>query len=171
MLRLAKAFWDIALRRRSPAHLPASRLLLALVAAAVASLEVLGAWLPPGPGGRILVRVALSVGLPLAFAWAVLVLAHHPQRFLQTAIALLGVAVLAQAALYPLGSLLDLVGPDRLLSVPLGILLLAGLAWYVLACANIWCAALETGLGVGAAISIGYLLLTMALEQQLLPNG
>ena len=33
MLRLAKAFWDIALWRASPAQLPASRFLLCLVAA------------------------------------------------------------------------------------------------------------------------------------------
>ncbi len=170
MLRLAKAFWDIALRRQSPAQLPASRMLLALVAAAAAALEIIGALLPPAGGGRIGMRVALSVGLPLAFAWAVLAIARHPQRFLQTASALLGVAVLAQAALYPLGSLLSLLGPDRLASLPLGVLLLAGLVWYVAACANIWSAALETGLGVGAALSIGYLLLSMMIEQRLLPD-
>jgi hypothetical protein len=36
MLRLAKAFWEIALWRRTPAQLPASLFLLALVAAAAA---------------------------------------------------------------------------------------------------------------------------------------
>jgi hypothetical protein len=33
MLRIAKAFWDIALWRKSPAQLPASLFLLGLVAA------------------------------------------------------------------------------------------------------------------------------------------
>jgi len=47
MLRLVKAFCDIALWRKSPAQLPASLFLLGLVAAAVALLEVLGALLPP----------------------------------------------------------------------------------------------------------------------------
>ena len=78
MLRLAKAFWDIALWRRSPAHLPASLFLLGMVSAAVALLEVLGAMLPPGPSDRILTRVILSVGLPLVFAR--LVLAVGPKR-------------------------------------------------------------------------------------------
>jgi len=41
MLRLAKAFLDIALWRKSPAQLPASLLLLGIVACAVAALEVL----------------------------------------------------------------------------------------------------------------------------------
>jgi hypothetical protein len=171
MLRLAKAFWEIALWRRSPAQLPASGFLLGLVAAAVAMLEVLGALLPPGPSDRIATRVCLSVGLPLLFAWAVLTIARHGQRFLQTGTALLGVAVLAELVLYPLGSLLNVIGSDRLASIPLGVLLFMGLIWYLLACANIWRAALDSGVGVGIAVSVGYLLLSMVLEQQLLPDA
>jgi hypothetical protein len=171
MLRLAKAFWDIALWRRSPAQLPASGFLLGLVAAAVAILEVLGALLPPGPSDRILIRVTLSVGLPLLFAWAVLSIARHGQRFLQTGIALLGVAVLAELVLYPLDSLFNVIGADRPASIPLGFLLFVGLIWYLLACANIWRAALDSGIGVGIAISVGYFLLSVALEQQLLPDA
>ncbi|MDB6084049.1 MAG: hypothetical protein JWN43_1930 [Gammaproteobacteria bacterium] len=171
MLRLAKAFWDIALWRRSPAQLPASLFLLGLVAAAVALLEVLGAMLPPSSSDRIFTRVVLSVGSPLVFAWVVLTVARHRQRFLQTGIALLGVAVLAELVLYPLGSLLNVVGSDRAAAIPLGLLLFAGLIWYLLACANIWRAALDSGLGLGLAISVGYLLLSMVLEQQLLPDA
>jgi hypothetical protein len=171
MLRLAKAFWDIALSRRSPAQLPASVFLLFLVAAAAGVLEVLGALLPPNPSGRVLTRVALSVGLPLLFAWVVLAIARRRQRFLQTGTALLGVAVLAQLVLYPLGALLNLIGTDRPASIPLGLLLFVGLIWYLLACANIWRAALDTGLGLGAAMSVGYLLLSMALEQLVLPES
>jgi hypothetical protein len=170
MLRIAKAFWDIAIWRKSPAQLPASLFLLGLVAAAAGLLEVLGALLPPNPSGRILTRVILSVGLPLLFAWVVLVIARQRQRFLQTGIALLGVAVLAQLVLYPLDSLLNFIGIDRPASIPLGVLLFVGLIWYLLACANIWRAALDAGVGLGAAISVGYLLLSMALEQQLLPE-
>jgi hypothetical protein len=170
MLRIVKAFWDIALWRKSPAQLPASLFLLGLVAAAAALLEVLGALLPPNPSGRIATRVILSVGLPLLFAWVVLGIARRPQRFLQTGIALLGVAVLAQLVLYPLGSLLNFIGVDRPASIPLGVLLFVGLIWYLLACANIWRAALDAGVVIGAAISVGYLLLSMALEQQLLPE-
>jgi hypothetical protein len=170
MLRLAKAFWDIALWRKSPAQLPASAFLLCLVAAVAAALEALGALLPPSPGGRILVRVAVSVALPLLFAWVVLAIARQRQRFLQTGTALLGVAVLAQLVFYPLGSLLNFIGTDRPASIPLGLLLFAGLIWYLLACANIWRAALDARLGVGAMISVGYLVLSIALEQQLLPE-
>ena len=170
MLRLAKAFWDIALWRRTPAQLPASLFLLGLVAAAAAAIEVLSAFLPPASTDRIFTRIVLSVGSPLAFAWAVLVLARHRERFLQTGIALLGVGVLAELVLYPLGSLIHVIGSDRLEAVPFGILMLLGLIWYLLACANIWRAALESGLSIGLVISVGYLLLSIALEQQLLPD-
>ena len=171
MLRLAKAFWDIAVWRQSPAQLPASLFLLGLVAAAVALLEVVGALLPPGPGDRLLLRVVLSVGLPLLFTWLVLSVTRHPHRFLQTGSALLGVAVLAELVLYPVGSLLNVVGADRPLSLPLGLLLFVGLIWYLLACANIWRSALDSGIGLGLAVSVGYLLLSMAVEQQLLPDA
>jgi hypothetical protein len=170
MLRLAKAFWDIALWRRTPAQLPASLFLLALVAVAAALIEVLSAFLPPASSDRLLTRIVLSVGLPLGFAWIVLVLGRHRERFLQTGIALLGVGVLAELVLYPLGSLIHVIGADRLEAVPLGILMLLGLIWYLLACANIWRAALESGLSIGLVISVGYLLLSIALEQQLLPD-
>jgi hypothetical protein len=170
MLRLAKAFWDIALWRKTPAQLPASMFLLGLVAAVAALLEVVEALLPPGPSDRILVRIALSVGLPLAFTWAVLTIARHRQRFLQTGIALLGVAVLAELVLYPLGALFNYLGSDHPVAIPLGLLLFVGFIWYLLACANIWRAALDSGLALGAAISVGYLLLSFALGQQLLPG-
>jgi hypothetical protein len=171
MLRLAKAFWDIALWRRTPAQLPASLFLLALVAGTAALLEVLSAFLPPVSSGRIFTRIALTVGLPLGFAWAVLVLARRPQRFLQTGIALLGVGVLAELVLYPIGSLVHVIGSDRLASLPLGFAMLIGLIWYVLACANIWRAALDSGIALGVAVSLGYLLLSIFLEQLLLPDA
>jgi len=170
MLRLAKAFLDIALWRKSPAQLPASTFLLGLVASLVAVLELLSALLPPNPSDRVLMRVALSVGLPLVFAWVVLRIAGRPQRFLQTGSALLGVALLAQLLLYPLDSLLSLIGNDRLASLPLILLLFMGVVGYVFACVNIWRAALDAGVAVGAVVSIGYLLLSMALEQQLLQS-
>jgi hypothetical protein len=170
MLRLAKAFLDIALWRQTPAHLPASLLLLALVACAAALMEVLGALLTPGPQERIVARVALEVGLPLAFTWVVLAVGRRRARFLQTATALLGVAVLAEIVLYPLGAVRGAIGDDRMASIPLGLLLLVGFIWYLVACAHIWRAALDSGLIVGGVISVGYLMVSIALEQQLLPH-
>jgi hypothetical protein len=170
MQRLAKAFLDIALWRRTPAHLPASLLLLALTAFAAGLMEVLGALLSPGPQDGILVRIALEVGLPPAFAWAVLAVARKRERFLQTATALLGVGILAALILYPLGAMYRALGEDRIVSIPIGIVLFAGLIWYLLACAHIWRAALDSGLLLGGIISVGFFVLSIAFEQQLLPQ-
>ena len=170
MLRLAKAFWDIALWRRSPAQLPASLFLLALISFVATLLEIVSAFLPPVSTDRLFTRIVLSVCLPLAFAWAILLVARRRLRFLQTSIALLGVGVLAETVLYPIGSLIHILGPDGTASVPLGVMMLAGLIWYLLACANIWRAALDSGLTLGVVISVGYLLLSIAVEQQLLPD-
>ena len=175
MLRLAKAFWDLALWRISPAQLPASWFLLLLVILAVALLEVVGALLPGAGTGSLATRIScgvlLGVSVPLAWAWAILALMQRRQRFLQTACALLGVGVLAEMILYPLGSLLDVIGIDDPAAVPIGLLSFAGLVWYLLACANIWKAALETGLSLGLAISVGYVVVSVALERFLLPGA
>jgi NhaP-type Na+/H+ and K+/H+ antiporter len=77
---------------------------------------------------------------------------------------------MAEILLYPIGSLIHVIGSERLAAVPLGVLMLVGLIWYLLACANIWRAALDSGLSWGVVISVGYLLLSIALEQQLLPD-
>ena len=127
MLRLAKAFLDIAFWRKSPAQLPASVLLLCLVAGAAALLEVIGALLARGAErARFSLRIVLTVLLPLAFAWVVLAIARQRQRFLQTGTALLGVAVLAEFVLYPLGSLMNIVGSRPGRRLPLGVLCWSG---------------------------------------------
>ena len=170
MLRLAKAFWDLALWRITPAQLPASLFLLGLVTAAAALVELAGALLPPVQSDRIAMRIALSVILPLIWTWTILSVTRHRQRFLQTSSALLGVAALAELVLYPLGSLLNVFGLDHPAAIPLGFLSFVGLVWYLLACANIWRAALNAGLSVGIAVSVGYLALSIVLEQFLLPE-
>ncbi|HMD73158.1 MAG TPA: hypothetical protein VKG05_04795 [Steroidobacteraceae bacterium] len=171
MLRLAKAFCDLALWRISPAQLPPSAFLLGLVAALVALIEVAGALVPPPAPESIAARILLSVGLPLAWASGILRLASRRERFLQTAIALLGVGALALLVLYPLDWLSQTLGTDHPAAIPLVFAWLIALVWYMLACAHIWRAALESRLGVGVAVSMGYLLLWMLLEQTLLPDA
>jgi hypothetical protein len=158
MLRLAKAFWDIALwrarrrncRRRVPAGAGGR-------ARRAARGDQAHSCCRPRPID--LTRILLSVGLPLGVRLGVLRLARR-QRFLQTGIALLGVGALANSCLYPLGSLSQLIGSDRRPPCRWDLLLI-GLIWYLLACANIWRAALDSRLGLGVAVSVGYLLLSM----------
>lgn len=171
MLLLAKAFLDIALRRKTPAYLPASLFLLVLVACAAALTEVLGALLPPPPNGQIPLRIALEVGMPLAFTWVVLALARRRARFLQTATALLGVGALALLILYPLDSLIHVLGQDQLMALPIGVIWAAVFIAYLFACAHIWRSALDSGLLLGVGISLGYFLLSSLIEHRLLAQA
>jgi len=171
MLLLAKAFLDIALRRQTPANLPASLLLLVLAACAAALAEVLGALLPPPPNGQIPLRIVLEVGVPLAFTWGLLALARRRARFLQTATALLGVGALAQLILYPLDSLIHLLGEGQLIALPIGVIWIAVLIGYLLACAHIWRSALDSGLLLGVGISLGYWVLSILIGQGLLAQA
>ena len=171
MLRLAKAFWDIALWRRTPAQLPASVFLLVLVAAVVAVLEVAGALLPPGPGGP---HCRAGARLP----WVCR--SHGPGRCSAsraTASDSCRPAVRCSAS-RPWRSSCSIrwarcstcSAEKSPVAIPLGLLLFVGLIWYLLACANIWRSALDSGLALGAAVALGYLLLSILLEQQLLPD-
>jgi hypothetical protein len=171
MLLLAKAFLDIALRRQTPAYLPASLLLLGLAAGAMALAEVLGALLPPPPNGQIPLRILLQVGQPLAFSWVLLAAARRRARFLQTATALLGVGALAALILYPLDSLIRVMGEDRWMSLPVGVLWTAVFIGYLLACAHIWRSALDAGLLLGVVITLGYFVLSSLIGHRLLAQA
>jgi hypothetical protein len=171
MLRLAKAFLDIALWRQTPAHLPASVLLLTLAAIAAALAEVLGALLPPPPNGQIPLRIVLEVGMPLAFTWLMLAAARRRDRFLQTASAQLGVGALAAVILYPLNSVLRLVGQESFAALPIGVLYTAILIGYLLACAHIWRSALDSGMVLGLAVSFGYFTASLIIEQRVMPQA
>src|SRR5260370_4699850 len=145
MLRLVKAFLDIALRRQTPAYLPASLFLLLLAAGVAALAEVFGALLPPPPNDAILMRIVLGVGLPAAFTWVLLSLTRRRARFLQTATALLGVGSLAEFILYPLDSVVRLIGVDNLLALPIGVLWTTFFIGYLLSGAQIWRSAFLSG--------------------------
>ena len=168
MLRLAKAFLNIALWRQTPADLPASVLLLVLAAGTAALAEVLGALLPPPPNGQLVLRVALAVAMPLLFAWVLLALTRRRERFLQTSTALMGVGALAAVVVYPLTSLSGVLGEQNAVSFPLDVLALALSIGYLLACAHIWRSALDSSYLLGAVISLGYLIFSMSVSAQVL---
>jgi hypothetical protein len=63
------------------------------------------------------------------------------------------------------------MGEDKFISIPIRLLLSVGVIWYLLACAHVWRAALDSGLLLGGVISLGYLVLSIVLEQQMLPQS
>jgi hypothetical protein len=99
---------------------------------------------PPAPES-IASRILLERGSAARVGLGVLRLANRRERFLQTAIALLGVGALALLVLVSAwaGSA---ISSAPIIRSPFRWYLLAdrGLVWYMLACAHIWRAALES---------------------------
>ncbi|NEX16149.1 MAG: hypothetical protein C1943_05815 [Halochromatium sp.] len=163
MLAIINFFIDLALLRRAPQDLPASAALLLLVLAAGLVAGLLLA-LTAGVGlGSGLLQSLLDLGLMLGALSLALRLLERSQRFLQTATALLGVdTLITLMALLP-------VGLARPVDTESGLLALAGLlfmllvAWSVLATGHILRHAFGLTLMQGAAIAIGFDLLSFVI--------
>jgi hypothetical protein len=159
VLQFLKVFLDIVLWRRGPQDLPASALLFVLVTAAYVAVSVVQLMMLHEAGGVWFVFVVLDPALLLGGTWLLLRLFGHPERFLQTATAVLGTgALLGVLAYLPLQWLLDSVGatPESTLA---GIAALALVVIFALVTGRILKLALETSLFTGVAIALTYFLL------------
>lgn len=102
MWPLASAFFDVAIHRRGPEDLPASRFLVALLLppyllSAVAQLAI-----GVDAGGAEVAFVIADACAYLVFVWFVLSLFKKPARFRQTATAVLGTAIWLNVLSLPL---------------------------------------------------------------------
>jgi hypothetical protein len=167
MTRLLSSLAQIALLRKDPGVLPASFLLVALLAVAYASASALHAFV--SNEDRIVARAAIDLGLTLAFFWALLALTRRSHRYAQTISAVLGVYVL----------IAPLIAVFLLLRKPAESIYFVWLVtttgsvlvviWYLLIVAHIVKCALDTGLVTGYAIAVTWLLATLALTARLVP--
>ena len=73
--------------------------------------------------------------------------------------------------LYPLDSLIRVMGEDKWASLPVGVLWTAVFIGYLLACAHIWRSALDSGFLLGVAITFGYLVLSISINHRLLAQS
>lgn len=159
MLQFLKVFLDIVLWRRGPQDLPASTLLLVLTGVAyvlvsvvqLASLdESVAAWF---------VFVVLDPLLLGGGIWLVLRLFKRPERFLQTATAVLGTAALLGAGLFlPLQWLASAMhlGPG---SAEAGMIALSLVVVFALVSGRILMLATESNMFTGVALALTYYLL------------
>lgn len=170
MQALIKAFWEIALWRRSPADLPDSAALLAVTGLAYAALSALQSYLLFGTASllsRTLADLAL-LALPL---WILLALARRRARYRQTLTALLGAGVV----LSPFVILLLVLKAPAESAYPLALAVWGGsvavVLWYLLAVGFILRAALDTGAFTGVAIALAYVAGSSAALSALFPAG
>ena len=182
MWRLVLAFADIALHRRSPADLPASRFLFALSLVVylmvglitirvgnpdrrLLDVSFLGSQIDIGFVGVIVLETAVYLG----FVWLVLRAFERPGRFLQTATALVGVETLISLIGIPVLAWIDTVraaGGEPTAGTFVYLLLFL---WSLDVAGFIISKAIQNAYFVGVLIVIGYFMVSFALREQFLP--
>jgi hypothetical protein len=158
-----KLFLDIVLWRRGPQDLPASSLLFWLTLVAYVAVSAIQLSLLEESGATWVVFLLADPLLLTGCVWMILKLYNHPERFLQTATAVLGTGALLGLLLYlPLQVLLSLLGlgPDSGLARFFALVLLASFA---LVTGRILKLGTESNLFTGVAISLTYFFLINSL--------
>jgi hypothetical protein len=154
-----KTFLDIVLWRRGPQDLPSSALLFWLTLAAYIVVSVIQLAVLGETGITWFVFLVIDPALLTASVWLMLRLYGHPERFRQTAAAVLGTGALLGLVLYlPLQLLLTALGqgPQSGLSVVFALVLLATFA---LVNGRILKLGTDSNLLTGVAVSLTYFLL------------
>jgi hypothetical protein len=163
LLVIVNFFIELALLRRAPQDLPASQALLAIVlivgiGAGLLLAMTAGVGLASG-----LVQSLLDLGLMLVALWLALRFVAHSERFVQAATALIGIdTLITLLALLPVGLARPADADSGLLALA-GLLFLLLVAWSVLATGHILRHAFGLTLIQGAAIAIGFDLLSFVI--------
>lgn len=171
MLQFLKVFVDIVLWRRGPQDLPASTLLCVLVTVAYVAVSVIQLAMLHEVGRIWFVFVVLDPALLIGGTWLLLRLYRHPERFVQTATAVLGTGALLGLVVYlPLQWLLQVAGagPESTFA---GLAALSLVVMFALVTGRILKLAMDSNLFTGVAISLTYFLLINLLLELLSGRG
>ena len=168
MASVLQLFVDMVRLRTRPQDLPASDGLLigSVVAVIVASLLAIRQLYPVD---LALARTGLDLALQFAFVTGALRMTGHPERFRQTFTALCGTGAILVLLTWPLlDILIDRTPADDLFL--LALLLLFGVyGWSVTVIGHILRHALDLSLRRGVLIALGYVLLSTAIADTLVP--
>ena len=182
MWRLVQVFADIALHRRGPEELPASRFLFSLILSTYLAVGFLSL-IVSEPAERLLDLTILGYTLQLSFigliiletffylwfVWLVLRVFDHSRRFLQTATALLGAETLLSIVGIPILAWIDAVrdsGGEPSAGTFVYLLLFL---WSLDVAGFVLSRALQNAYFVGVLIVIGYVMISFTLRDYLFP--
>ncbi|HZF17269.1 MAG TPA: hypothetical protein VE046_15130 [Steroidobacteraceae bacterium] len=169
MAELARIFFNIALLRRGPQDLPASKFLLGalLLVSGLVNLAVALAF--ELDTRLMLARFALAAVLSLVLTIAILSVASRPQRFLQTATALIG----AELVTVPLALLLFILAKPYhdFTHHPPWLQFLDGLyeAWNIVIAGYVYRMALERSLLAGVLLAFACEIIVVLAVQGAFP--
>lgn len=151
MLKLLQTFLDIALWRKGPQDLPASRFLALLVLVIYVATSFVQIRLFDLKLRSAALIIAVDVAMLMAWLWLVLAFFGRRQRFVQTITAVLGVGVLLAALDILVRSIQLAMGPAQ--NLPDYWLLLRFVA-IALIMGRIFMHALDRGLVTGMALTV-----------------
>ncbi len=167
MLILPKLLWDIALWRRGPRDLPASRSVLAIAALLYLLSSVALTRLVNGPDYAF-THGAVDLGFTLAAFSLCLRVGDRAHRTLQTLTAVLGTGALLTVPALVLSAVgLQLTPPGADTAALTLLLVLPVLIWQIAVLAHIVQQALDAQLVTGIAFSTSYLIASIVIESQL----
>jgi len=163
MREIIRLYVQIALLRRGPQDLPASRLLLLLTVCGYAAVNALvSGLLPPSTGWPP--QLAVDVLFTLAWYAALLQLAGRSERFLQTATAVFGFQSVLSPPLIASEWLMRRFGQDTTWQLPIAVAGLALVIWLIWANSHVVKAALDWS----SATSVALVILQIVAGQLLL---
>jgi hypothetical protein len=169
MIEFARVFFNIALLRRGPQDLPASVFLFVLL---IGIAFLLNLAVAAGFGFDLLLTVereTLATGLGLTLTLAILSIAGRRQRFLQTAIALLGTALLLAPIDVVLLGIASAIG--SLTDPPDWIRVIEGLnvAWGVVIGGHVYRCALERNFLICVVLALACEIMALSAVESLFP--
>lgn len=165
MTGLVRSLADIAMLRGDPGSLPSSWASVALFVLAYAVADIVVAW--TGGVQPVLARTAVDLALTLPFFWLLLAITRRTHRFRQTINAALGVYVLLTPVIIVLLLLWNQARSNEALALLLTASFTIFMIWYLLIVGHILRSALDTGLVTGFAISVTWLVVTVAISRSL----
>ncbi|HVH82741.1 MAG TPA: hypothetical protein VM713_00350 [Steroidobacteraceae bacterium] len=161
---------QIALLRRGPQDLPASRLLLILTVCAYAAVNALvSSLLPPSTGWPL--ALAIEVLFQLAWYAALLELTSRRERFLQTTTAVFGFQSVLAPLLIASEWLMRRFGQDSTWQLPIAVGGLALVIWVIAANGQVVKAALDWSSATSVALVILQIVATQLLMLALFPQS
>lgn len=167
MWRLAAAFFEIAVHRRGPEHLPASQFLLGLLFVSYLIVGFAAIQVGETAASRALPVFVADSLIYYTYIWLVLSFFKLGGRFLQTASALIGVDIFFNALGLPLVAWSSAVeSADGDPTVPL-LLFIVLFFWSIDVAGYIVSRAIERPYIVGVLIVIMYVMTSMSVRESL----
>ena len=156
MRYLLSSLVQIALLRKDPSVLPASIVLLAILATAYGALNVLYAWISFG-ADRVFARGVADLALALLLFWSLLAVSGQRSRFRQTMSAVMGASVLIS----PFVTGLLLLRWSAQANEAIAVLMFMGsatlISWYILIVGHILRSAIRVGFVTSLALVVAWL--------------